>query len=74
MPIAINLSNILMDERETKVNFQNRVLTIFKDSFFEGNLLKISLGNYFSLFGDEKESERNVSQDFTSLFIVALLF
>lgn len=74
MPIAINLSNILMDERKTKVNFQNGVLTIFKDSFFEGNLLKINLGNYFSLFRDGRESERDVSQDFSFLFVVALLF
>lgn len=72
--MAINLSNILMDERKTKVNFENRVLTIFKDLFFQGNLLKIDVANYFSLFRNEKVSERDFSQDFIFLSIVSLLF
>lgn len=64
----------MMDERKTKVNFENRVLTIFKDLFFQGNLLKINVGNYFSLFRNVKVSERDVSQDIIFLSIVSLLF
>lgn len=63
-----------MDERKTKVNFENRVLTISKDLFFQGNLLKVNVANYFSLFRNEKVSERDVSQDFIFLSIVSLLF